>query len=147
MRIYVASRASIPERSAMWRQLRADGVNIVSSWIDEAGSGETANLSEHWQNICKEIISSERLILYVQETDFPLKGAFVEVGIALGHSIPVCVVTPDCNFSTPSYRPIGSWITHPLVRVMRNMQQALREELPTKEQIAVSLRDHQRAHR
>src|SRR5690242_3408330 len=31
---YVASRASIPERAAMWRWIRRCGVRINSTWID-----------------------------------------------------------------------------------------------------------------
>lgn len=46
MPIYVASRASIPERGAMWRRFRAQGVPITSSWIDEDGEGQTADFRE-----------------------------------------------------------------------------------------------------
>ena len=71
---YVASRASIPERPAMWRALREKGLVISSTWIDEAGEGETADFSELWARIEDEISMSDGLIMYVQEGDFPLKG-------------------------------------------------------------------------
>lgn len=52
--IYVASRASIPARSQMWRDFRASGHRISA------------------------------VILYAETGDFPLKGALIECGIALG---------------------------------------------------------------
>lgn len=108
----------------MWRKLRSEGANIISSWIDQAGPGETPDISQHWQDICREVSSAERLILYVEHDDFPLKGAFIEAGIALSRGIPIFVVSPDCDFVPPRYRPIGSWITHPLVTIC-SLEQAL----------------------
>lgn len=108
---YVASRASVPERSASWRAFRDQGVPIVSTWIDEAGDGETADFSELWDRINREIASCIGLVLYAEETDFPLKGALVEVGIALALNKPVAVVL-DFEPAGRTFRPIGSWITH-----------------------------------
>jgi len=112
-RIYVASRASVPERSEMWRYWRGRGFNIVSSWIDEAGVGETASFAELWTRITKEIVSCDRLILYAEPSDFPLKGALVEVGIAIALGKPIFVVNNGCKL-TDDYKPFGSWAHHPL---------------------------------
>lgn len=113
--IYVASRASLPERSAMWRRHRECGALINSTWIDEAGEGETGDFSELWIRITAEISRSEMLVLYAEPDDFPLKGALIEVGIALGHGIPVRVVLPGVILDGRTSRPVGSWIQHPLV--------------------------------
>ena len=114
--IYVASRASVPERGEMWRHFRDDnGVNITSSWIDEDGEGMTASFAELWQRITDEITRSERLVLYAEQDDFPLKGALIEVGIALGKGKPITVCLPNVELQKRSCRPIGSWIHHPLV--------------------------------
>src|SRR5690349_2919340 len=43
---YAISRASLPERVDMWKRLRDSGVNIIATWIDEAGPGQTQDLSE-----------------------------------------------------------------------------------------------------
>lgn len=94
---YVASRASIPERAAMWRRLRADGLQITSTWIDEAGDGETDDFTRLWVRIVAEIASSHALILYAEKADFPLKGALIEVGIAIGLSLPIYVCLPGLN--------------------------------------------------
>ncbi len=76
--VYVASRASIPERSAMWRQLRADGARIISTWIDEAEEALIGCFGELWTRIEAEIREADRLVLYAEPSDFPLKGAYVE---------------------------------------------------------------------
>ena len=107
--IYVASRASVPARGAMWRDLRQRGVLITSTWIDKNGEGATLDQSEQWARIASEVTSSDHLILYVEENDFPLKGAFVEIGMALGANIPVSVVAPCLGRPTRrDCRPFGS---------------------------------------
>lgn len=114
--IYVASRASVSARGEMWRRLRAEGVPIVSSWIDEDGEGQTGSFTELWRRITDEISQSSALILYAESSDFPLKGALIEAGIALGMNKPVIVCLPGVGIDKRSCRPIGSWIQHPLVK-------------------------------
>jgi hypothetical protein len=122
--IYVASRASIPERPAMWRRLREQGWNITSTWIDEAGEGETANFSELWQRITDEIRRSVGVVLYVEPEDLPLKGAYIEIGMALGMGKPVAVVARDMPLDARNYRPLGSWAMHPLVVLVKDLESA-----------------------
>lgn len=115
-KIYVASRASIPERGQMWRDIRDQSIaTITSTWIDEDGEGQTADMSELWWRISEEIAQSDKLVLYAENDDFPLKGALIEAGIALGMGKPVVVCLPGVPVFEPSMRPIGSWIKHPLV--------------------------------
>lgn len=90
--LYVASRASLPQRPQMWRSLRAEGWRIASTWIDEAGVGETENFADLWRRVEDELRAADGLILYAERDDFPLKGALVEVGMALGMRKPVAVV-------------------------------------------------------
>jgi hypothetical protein len=113
--IYVSSRASIPERSAMWRKFRDAGVPINSTWIDEAGAGETDDFSELWSRIEKEVCQADILIFYAEPEDFPLKGALVEVGMALGAKKRVILCMPGVKVEGLTSRPIGSWIEHPSV--------------------------------
>lgn len=102
----------------MWRNLRNEhGWNIVSTWIDEAGEGESANLADLWSRIESEIRGSRGLLLYAMRGDFPLKGALVEVGMALGMRKPVavCLAGPRPFLEGRSLRPVGSWLHHPRV--------------------------------
>lgn len=125
LKLYVASRASIPARGAMWRALRAAGANIVSSWIDEDGEGQTDCFGELWTRIEAEVRGCDRLVLYAEPDDFPLKGALVEVGMALALGIPVFIVAPLVNLEPGSMRPVGSWSAHPLVRFTPDVNEAV----------------------
>jgi hypothetical protein len=121
--VYIASRASIPERSAMWRKLRSDGWRITSSWIDEAGPGQTANYADLWARIEREIRAADMLVFYAESYDFPVKGALVEVGMALGMGKPVIVCMPGVELVDATLRPVGSWIRHPLVTRIDNLRE------------------------
>ena len=56
---------------------------VKSSWIDEAGAGETEDIADLWARVLREVEACDRLVLYVEADDFPLKGALIEVGAAL----------------------------------------------------------------
>jgi len=99
----------------MWRRFRSKGIEITSSWIDEDGEGETGSFVDLWDRIAREIAAADVLILYAQLSDFPLKGALIEAGIALGMGKRVIVCLPDAGVLPRSFRPVGSWIAHPLV--------------------------------
>lgn len=119
---YVASRASNPERPKMWRDLRDSGVNIISSWIDD-NDVEVIDFSELWDRIEGEIFKCDILIFYAEEEDFPLKGAYVEAGMAIAFHKKVFVVTK--NFTPESFtcKPIGSWINHPSVTIVKTLEE------------------------
>lgn len=123
--VYVASRV---RHAAMWQLERERGARITSSWIDEAGEGETASLSELWERITREVLSSERLVFFATEGDPPFKGAFIEIGIALGAGIPVTAVIDRIELEPRSFRPIGSWLNHPLVTMALSLRAALSEK-------------------
>lgn len=110
--IYVASRVKHADR---WLAARAAGARINSSWIDEAGDGETGDFGELWERIAREVAAADALMLYAADGDFPLKGALVEVGIAIQCGKPIYLCMPGVVVEGRTSRPIGSWINHPLV--------------------------------
>lgn len=122
---YVASRASIPERPAMWKRWREIGMPITSTWIDEAGEGETTSFAELWARIHREIAASEGVILYAKSEDFPLKGALIECGMALGMGKPVAIVLDGVDLEERSLRPLGSWGLHPSCSMVVGVDQAI----------------------
>jgi hypothetical protein len=77
--IYTASKTV---HAGLWRDLRAAGYPIISTWIDEAGQGETKDFSDLWQRCISEAVAASITIVY-REAGETLKGAFVEVGAAL----------------------------------------------------------------
>ncbi|KQS55945.1 hypothetical protein ASG17_07795 [Brevundimonas sp. Leaf363] len=123
--VYVASRASIPERGQMWRDLRASGVNVTSTWIDEDGPGETADFADLWPRIQREVTSSERLVCYLEPDDFPIKGVLIEIGMALAAGVPVFIVAPDITLEGRTFRPLGSWVKHPAVTFCATVADAI----------------------
>lgn len=127
--VYVASRASVLERGQMWRAVRSGGAPIISTWIDEDGENDTADLDELWVRIRREVTGAERLILYVEPDDFPLKGAFVEIGMALAANVPIFLVAPRVLIEGRNCRPFGSWIKHPSVKFVETVAAALESPL------------------
>jgi len=123
--LYVASRASMGLRPAKWRELRAAGWPILSTWIDEAGDGETQDWGQLWTRIVLEVSQACGVILWAEQGDFPLKGAFVEVGIALGQGKRVAVCT-RMQVRGPRFQPFGSWLAHPSVRLCSEFEAARR---------------------
>lgn len=125
LKIYGASRATLPARPAMWKALRDSGTSIVSTWIDEADAGATTDFSELWYRIECEIRSADRLVLYVENDDFPLKGALVEVGMALAMGKPVFIVAPGIELNNRDLKPLGSWAKHPNVTMCAHIEDAV----------------------
>lgn len=77
--IYIASKTKHAEH---WRGWRSRGLPIISTWIDEAGPGESADLADLWRRCLAESAGCELLVCY-REPDDVLKGAFIELGAAL----------------------------------------------------------------
>ena len=75
-----------------------------------------------WARIGREVAASLGVVLYVEPGDLPLKGAFIECGMALALCKPVAVVAGDVPASD-----LGSWLAHPLVSRHATVADAVRE--------------------
>ena len=125
-KVYVCSRASVPERVEAWRQLRAQGMAITSSWLEE-GTKERADFGNLWQKVVEEIKDADALLAHFAPEDFPLRGALVEIGIALAFGKPVLVALPNVELTGPTLRPLGAWAHHPLVARYDDLRAALEQ--------------------
>lgn len=99
--IYIASKTKHADR---WRCLRDDRPNgiefpICSTWIDEAGEGESSDLSDLWQRCIHEASHADVLVAFQQDADETWKGAFIEIGAALSAGVPVIVIGPNSSLS------------------------------------------------
>ena len=124
--VYVASRASIEARPQMWRALRDRGWQISSTWIDKLGEDTSDNpdaLTELWACIESEIAQSAGVLLYGEPEDFPLRGALMECGFALGMGKHVAIVAPGVEIDE-NMRPLGSWVRHPRVQMFSDLESA-----------------------
>jgi hypothetical protein len=126
--IYVASRV---KHAPIWLDYRdRKRWPIVSTWIDEAGDGETADFGELWQRIRAEIGRSKVLVFYADgNEDFPFKGALVEVGMALAMGKPVFAVLDRVMIEGRTMRPVGSWLRDRNVRKFELLPQAMEAAL------------------
>ena len=88
LHIYTASKTV---HAPKWRALRAEGWPINSTWIDEAGQGETECFTDLWRRCVSEAGSASAVLVY-REPGEVLKGAFIEVGAALAKGVPVHAV-------------------------------------------------------
>lgn len=113
--VYIASKARHAPR---WLALRAAGLPVISTWIDEAGEGESASLADLWRRCIAESASAAALLLYHEPGD-EQKGAYVEVGAALASGVPVFVVG----------EPPGSWVNHALVTRCVSLSEASEKAL------------------
>lgn len=86
--IYIASKT---KHAARWRELRSNGLPINSTWIDEAGEGESKDLADLWRRCISEASSASALLIYREPGEI-LKGAWIEMGVALAAGVPVYAV-------------------------------------------------------
>lgn len=104
--IYVASRT---RHAPHWREMRAAGWPIISSWIDESEPGQSGDPADLWCRVVDEIKASAGVVLLAMPDDV-LTGALVEVGIALGAGLPVVIVG-----TAPQVHKHCGFKSHPLV--------------------------------
>lgn len=112
--VYTASKT---RHAPMWRQLRAQGTRVISTWIDEAEQGQTQDFEDLWIRCVYEASTADVLLAYRQDSEEILKGAFVEIGCALSQKHPVIAVGDWGDMS---------FLHHPLVVRSSCVQDAVR---------------------
>lgn len=110
--IYVASKV---RHAKKWLAFRDAGYPINSTWLNEAGPGETKSFEDLWIRCCLEAKQAGVLVAY-REKGETLKGAMIEIGVALSVPKPVLVV--------------GDWegmtfLHHPTVKLVPNLSEAM----------------------
>ncbi len=119
--IYMASKAVHGPR---WRKLRDAGWPIISTWIDEAEAGRTADWADLWDRCAGEPARAVVTVLYAEPGEY-LKGALAEVGAALSHGRKVIVVGPlDHTWTNHRNVEIVLDLDHALIRARWHIEQA-----------------------
>lgn len=114
--IYVASKT---KHAARWRALRAAGVPIISTWIDDHETGHTSDLGDIWCRSIDEASRATALIVYHEPGETP-KGSLVEIGAALAAGTRVYAVGVGADHT---------WTAHPGVTVCFSLLNALMSSL------------------
>jgi hypothetical protein len=113
--VYIASKTKY---APLWRQMRDEqGIPIIGTWIDEAGAGETSDFADRWRRCIAESSSCDLFILFVEPDDH-IKGALVELGVAL-HAERSVAIVGDCP-SVPA-----SLMHHPNITRYASVEEAL----------------------
>lgn len=117
LNIYIASKT---KHAPKWRELRdklkeqyGDDVRIISTWIDEAGPGETTDKKDLALRCLQETRLCDVLICYTEEGEY-LKGAFIEIGAALAYQNQVIAVGPVLP-DTSTFIALDYWLTAPSI--------------------------------
>ena len=128
--IYVASKT---KHAATWRTLRKYGYGIISTWIDEAGPGESTDLADLWSRCIKEASNASAFLLYREKQEV-LKGAWVELGAALVNNVPVFAVGIE-EFTVRHHKGIQHFgdIRTALAAIRGELDSGLHEEASEKE--------------
>ncbi len=108
-RVYVASKCS---HAPMWCRLReevkeSNEIRIISTWLDEAGPGQSKDLEDLAFRCLKEAATADAVILYCEEGEI-LKGALLEAGAALANDVPVYCVG-FCPSISQAFRKHPMW--------------------------------------
>ncbi len=113
--VYTASK---PRHSQMWRKIRdTGGINIIATWIDFEKDEDIDCFQRLWIQCASEAAQADVTLLYIEPGD-ELRGAYVEMGIALASGKRVYVVNPQNVKVTDA-------INHPRVTVFANLGTAL----------------------
>ena len=85
--IHIASKTKHADR---WKKI-ASVDPVSSTWIFEAGEGETSDFNDLWLRCIAEASNSKALVAYHEEGEI-LKGAWMEMGAAMACGVPVHAV-------------------------------------------------------
>lgn len=94
MNIYIASKV---RHAARWLEVQTRLINsnsqdrIISTWIYEAGIGQSVSWPSLWTRCIDEVRQCDRLVLYWEDGD-DLKGAIIEMGAAFWVPASRCVL-------------------------------------------------------
>lgn len=110
--IYVASKT---KHFKKWLAFRDAGYAINSTWLDEALPGQSKDLGDLWVRCCMEVNQAGVLVAYREKGEI-LKGAMIEIGVALSKPKPVLLV--------------GDWedmsfLQHPTVKRISTLNEAM----------------------
>lgn len=95
IKIYVASKVKWRYLWHSWRRNIPSNVQINARWLDVYDVTGDAGCAELWQTIVEDVRDCDALIVLRADGDEQLKGAYIEIGIALALGKPILAVGLD----------------------------------------------------
>lgn len=121
IRVYPSSKV---KHAPMWRELHRDAPHVFlnARWIKRAE--HESDLKENgfkdlWNECQDDIESADAVLVYAEDGDV-LKGALVEVGMALANGIRVIIIVSEHNRLA-----YGTWVHLDSVEWVTSMEDAL----------------------
>jgi len=119
-KVYFASKLTYARR--LWELALKWNLETTSRWLSQAdlelkGSPSTEEFGIFWLVDEEDVRRSDALIVYGEADDI-LKGALVEVGMAIALGKLVICVGASSSF--------GSWTNHPLVLIAPSLEGAVK---------------------
>lgn len=115
-KVYIASKM---HHAPKWREAYSrEDIHVVSRWpfLETQVDDRPSNCRKFWQDDFTDVQSCAVLILFAEEGE-NLRGALVEVGIALALGKFVIVIG--------EHHDHGTWWHHPLVRRVDDFEKAV----------------------
>ena len=111
IRIYTASKL---RHGPMWRNLCDHSRRFIfhARWLkhNKMGTPDTREEAvEFWRQDIQDVLTADAVIVY-SENDEVLRGALVEVGVALSSGIPVFVIGHSTSYGTWQYHKGVTWV-------------------------------------
>lgn len=121
IRVYPSSKV---RHAPMWRRLQQEVPHVFfnARWIKRAESQEEMDsyeLAELWRECQQDVKDADLLLIYAEDGD-QLKGAFVEVGMALAYGVKVMFVTP-----VEDWHAFGTWMHGTAVQRASTIEEAM----------------------
>lgn len=104
IRVYTASKLQV---AAQWLELDSTWTHVYfhARWLkhQKIGTLDTPEFAKRfWQEDQEDVKNADALLVYGREGD-KLRGALVEVGMALAYGVPVIVVGEHSDYGTWQY--------------------------------------------
>lgn len=112
--IYIASKT---KHAPKWIKLREQGVNIISTWIDEHAASTSSDICELAWRCIQESKEADVTILYTEANEH-LRFSLAEIGSALSAGKKVIVVG-----NSPSLSNV--MLHHPNIQHVQSISEAL----------------------
>lgn len=121
IRVYPSSKV---RHAHMWRRLQEDIPHVFfnARWIKRAEKESDLqgdDFRDLWSECKEDVMDSDALLVYAEDGDH-LKGALVEVGMAIANDIRVVLVTTDENRLA-----YGTWIHADNVEWVTTLEEAM----------------------
>jgi len=116
VKVYASGPGAL--RSWIEEVKKKPGIQLVSDWEHLPLAVPLGLEKIIWTNILYQVNSADVLLLRAAE-DAPLRGALVEVGMALAFNTPVVF------WADSPHEHFGHWMHHPLIHLADNLDEAI----------------------